>query len=421
MSLAATTRRVLLLASLGLAVASPTRAQVYTVLYTFQGKSDGALPLAGLIQDPAGNLYGTTAGDFYKNPQTGTTEGSIFELKSDGKFALLHNFGAGGPGGASLTGGLVRDSAGNLYGAAYEGGTSDTACFSAGCGVVFKLDTKAEFSVLHSFSGNADCRDGCQPLSPLNLDAAGNLYGATYIGGSRNCNLGRREFGQNSDCGVVFKLDATGKETVLRSFGNGRKDGDNPNPGLFMDAAGNLYGTTYGGGPVGHDYPGAGTVFKLDTEGNETVVHFFSWFVDGAEPAAGLIQDASGNFYGTTDWTFTHVFKLDPLGNVTLLGVGGYSLGPLVMDSVGNLYGTSADGGSNPACTVDGGCGFVYKLDPLGEETVLYSFGGGSDGYYHYGGVIIDASGNLYGTAAYGGATSKVCPSGCGAVFKITP
>jgi uncharacterized repeat protein (TIGR03803 family) len=150
-------------------------------------------------------------------------------------------------------------------------------------------------------------------------------------------------------------------------------------------------------------------------------VHFFSWFVDGAEPAAGLIQDASGNFYGTTDWTFTHVFKLDPLGNVTLLGVGGYSLGPLVMDSVGNLYGTSADGGSNPACTVDGGCGFVYKLDPLGEETVLYSFGGGSDGYYPYGGVIIDASGNLYGTAAYGGATSKVCPSGCGAVFKITP
>ena len=400
------------------------------MLYSFSGGADGASPEAGLVQDATGNLYGTTIGanSYPYGKITGTTAGSLFKLSPGGNFTLLYNFGVGGANGAAPAGGLVKDSADNLYGSTSGGGAStNPSCFAGGnqfpldgCGEVFKVDASGNFSVLYSFSGKTACWDGCAPLAPLTIDAVGNLYGTTQLGGSGACDEGKVVLGQNSDCGVVFKLDTNGKEIVVHRFGSARKYGDNPNSGLIMDAAGNLYGTTKGGGPVGPGSPGAGTVFKLDADGDETVLHFFSWYVDGGEPGSGLIQDAAGNFYGTTELGLA--FRLDPEGSLTkLAGLGGSSFAPLIMDAAGNFYGTTYSGGNiNPVCDYGDGCGTVFKLDPSGNETVLYSFSGGKDGANPLGGLTIDMNGNLYGTATYGGKTNKACPSGCGVVFKIT-
>ncbi len=397
----------LVLVLIALFVEGSAWAQTYTVLYSFTGGTDGALPFGRLIVDSAGNFYGTTTGS-----QAGTTMGSVFKLSTRGKFKLLHNFGTGGAGGAGPSAGLVRDQEGNLYGTTAGGG-------SAGQGTVFKLDKNGKYWVLYSFAG---ARDGAEPVASLFLDPSGTLYGTTFLGGTLNCDPNK-----GVGCGVVFTVDSvTGKEKVLRRFSSSRKYGDLPIAGLLQDAAGNLYGTNSFGGPAGN-----GTVFKLDPAGKETVLHAFQSQSDGAQPSSELIQDAAGNFYGTTingdsplDSGGT-VFKLDPNGNETVLYNFSYFTGieptaGLSMDSAGNFYGTTYRGGTqNQACP--DGCGVVFKLDPSGTETVLYSFVGGSDGANPYAGLVIDAHGNLYGTVAYGGIVNSNCPAGCGVVFKITP
>ena len=434
-----------LLLLVGLAAVPSGSAQTYSVLYSFTGGANGASPEAALILDTAGNLYGTTFGaTAYPYGQvTGTTAGSIFKLTSGGGFTLLYNFGAGGADGANPSGGLVRDSAGNLYGSTYSGGPSTNPnCFAGlnklpadGCGEVFKMDANGNLSVLHSFSGNSYCWTGCEPLAPLTLDAAGNLYGTTFLGGSRDCDiykLNNLAGLENSDCGVVFKLDTTGKETVLHRFGSARKEGDFPNPGLILDTAGNLYGTTLGGGinPGGaNGFGGAGTVFKLDPAGNETVLFFFQEFVSGYFPNGGLLQDSGGNLYGTTrgagDVGQNGAFKLDPQGHLTQFSqLDGVPFAGLNTDGAGNFYGTELDGGNQgQSCGYYGNatCGRVFKIDPAGNLTILYDFKGGSDGDAPYASLVVDAAGNLYGTTAHGGTFNNACPSGCGVVFKITP
>ena len=205
--------------------------------------------------------------------------------------------------------------------------------------------------------------------------------------------------------GTVFKVDATGKETVLYSFTGTGEDGANPYGGLLRDTQDNLYGTTYQGGGLSNK----GTVFKLDTTGKETVLHSFTDDPDGALPEAGLVQDTQGNLYGTTLHGGSEgagtVFKLDTTGKETVL----YSFGSagedgtfpqagLVLDTQGNLYGTTFTGGTS-------GNGTVFKVDQTGKETVLYSFtgtnGDGSEPYYA--GVVRDAQSNLYGTTVNGG------------------
>jgi uncharacterized repeat protein (TIGR03803 family) len=391
-----------LLLLVGLAAIPSVWAQTYKVLYTFTGGTDGAAPLAGLTRDSAGNLFGTAAGG------TAST-GSVFKLNPYGKFTLLHNFGSGGAGGANPLAAVVRDSAGNLYGTTVYGGSSNR-------GTVFKLTKNGNFTVLLSFSSSW-FSPGDGPRGPLVLDPAGNLYGAG--GGGGNCN-------GTSTCGVVFKLDPSGNETVIRAFLYGKK-GFYPNAGLIRDAAGNLYGTTMGGGTSG-----TGVVFKLDSAGNETVLYTFKRIPDGSVPQAGLIQDTAGNFYGTTVYGGNGpgycpaqgcgvVFKLDANGNETVLYAftgksdGGGPVAPLVMDSAGNLYGTTNYEGG--ACV----CGVVFKLDPSGKETVLHTFTGGSDGGYPEGGLTMDSAGNLYGTASRGGNLNDCQGGGCGVVFKITP
>lgn len=199
--------------------------------------------------------------------------------------------------------------------------------------LIFGQSLQAQtFSVLYSFVGPPS--DGEEPYGGLAVDALGNIYGTTELGG--NCTTYR-------GCGTVFKVDPTGAETVLYSFSGG-VDGDGPIAGVILDPSGNVYGTTVGGGTANN-----GTVFTVDVTGAETVLYNFSGGADGGSPYGGLVRDSNGNLYGTT--------------------------------SSGGVYDR----------------GTVYKVDTSGVETVLYSFAGGLDGSNPYAGVVLDSKGNVYG------------------------
>jgi uncharacterized repeat protein (TIGR03803 family) len=240
--------------------------------------------------------------------------------------------------------------------------------------------------------------DGSQPHAGVIRDSVGNFYGTTRVGGTLKS-------------GVVYKLDKTGKETVLYSF-TGGADGSQPHAGVIRDSAGNLYGTTRFGGTYN-----SGLVYKVDTAGQETVLYSFTGGTDGGDPdRAGVIRDSVGNVYGTTlhggAFKSGLVYQLDKTGKETVLysftgGVdGGYPFTGVIRDSLGNLYGTTAGGGAS-------GWGTVYEVDTSGHETVLYSFTGGADGRQPQAGVIKDSAGNLYGTTEFGGM------SGVGVVYKV--
>jgi uncharacterized repeat protein (TIGR03803 family) len=368
----------------------PWKSHHYKVLYSFKGGSDGAYPTGNLLQDAAGNLYG--AASLGGPPHC---YGTVFKLNTAGKKTILHCFRGSPVDGAVPNGGLIRDAAGNLYGTTYTGGGG-----SDSCGIVFKLAEDGKETVLHRF----DKLDGCSPFAGLVRDTKGNLYGTTYIGGLYND-------------GTVFKLDAAGALTVLHSF-NWGVDGDMPEAGLLLDGSGNLYGTTEF--LAGY----AGDVFKLSRTGVFTVLHAFtSPPEDGRYPAAGLIRDAKGNLYGTTQAGGSGgdngtVFQIDQHGVETLLyGFGGSDgevpQAALIRDRKGNFYGTTLEGGLN-RCGAYYGCGTVFKLDGSGKEEVLHKFTY-VDGSQPDGGLIRDREGNLYGTATDGG------PFGHGVVFKITP
>jgi uncharacterized repeat protein (TIGR03803 family) len=190
--------------------------------------------------------------------------------------------------------------------------------------------------------------------------------------------------------------------SVLHTF-TGQPDGGHPFAGLVLDRAGNLYGTTSSGGTSD-----GGTVFKLETTGKETVLYNFTGGADGGYPSQGeLILDAAGNLYGTAGiggaGGFGVVFKLDPTGTETVLHTfagpyGGSSTGRLVQDAAGNLYGTTSGGGASKQ-------GTVFKVDPSGKETVLYSFTGGTDGTAPITDLALDTEGDLYGTTDSGGSS----------------
>jgi uncharacterized repeat protein (TIGR03803 family) len=259
-----------------------------TVLRKFSGTPDGQNPNALLVEDKAGDLYGTT-----QNGGTGKDEGTVFKVDKEGHETVLYSFCAetGCPDGLDPAS-VILDAAGNMYGVAAAGGSYDK-------GVVYELDTAGTETVLHNFTGGSD---GGDPSSVLIADAAGNLYGTTQQGGNFQGDCAA------SGCGVVFKLspqsNGTWAETTLYAFCSESDcaDGFYPLSGpLVRDSAGNLYGTTIFGGTARNcagGQEGCGVVFKLDTSGQEAVLHSFTLGADGGGPATGLTMDKLGNLYG---------------------------------------------------------------------------------------------------------------------------
>jgi uncharacterized repeat protein (TIGR03803 family) len=396
--------------SLAVISSQPAQGQTFKVLHTFTGGADGGMPYATLVMDHAGNLYGTTlvGGIGYGN-------GVVFKLSKHGSDWILTPIYAfyGGTDGGNPYAGVVFGPDGNLYGTTFEGGDS-----SCGCGTVFKLSPTRQTppntrggwaeTVLYSFQGGSDASS--PELADLIFDQSGNIYGTTYYGGSYGA-------------GAVFKLTTSTNgwtESLVYSFTGGR-DGMGPMSSVIFDQAGSLYGTTEYGGA----YDG-GTVFQLAPSGSgwtENTVHSFLAANDGALPCGGLIFDRTGNVYGsTTSGGAGHggtVVELTPSdGNWTdtvLYAFTGHTffVGPwsnLVMDAAGNLYGTTQSDGAY-------GYGNVFKLTPSGGSwtyTSLYDFTAGADGANPYGGVTLDANGNLYGTTIGGF-------SGGGTAWEITP
>jgi uncharacterized repeat protein (TIGR03803 family) len=238
------------------------------------------------------------------------------------------------------------DKLGNLYGTTTEGG-------AYGEGIVFKITPSGTETVLYGFGSQSG--DGSEPVAGLVIDRKGNLYGTTVFGGANGL-------------GTVFKVTPSGSETVLYSFGSQSGDGADPEAGLLMDKQGNFYGTTYSGGAYNY-----GTVYKLSASGTESVLYSFTGKfkrrkTDGANPYADLIMDKEGNLYGATEDgplpDLGAVFQLTPYGRLNILhdfidgtGDGLYVYGGLVMDKQGNLYGTTTWGGAF-------GRGIVFRVTP---------------------------------------------------------
>lgn len=290
------------------------------------------------------------------------------------------------------------DAGGNLYGTTTLGGSHEQ-------GTVFKVSGTGAERVLYNFANGTD---GGEPFSGLVIDATGNLYGTTSTGGS------------SGGYGTVFKMSKTGKEKVLYSF-RGGTDVEYPGARLVMDAAGNLYGTG-GGGSFGY----YGTVFKVSNTGKEKVLYSFRGGTDGQAPS-DLVLDTAGNLYGTTMFGgsgFGTVFKLSSTGKKTVLyrftygRDGAYPQAGVILDSEGNLYGTAFNGGDFNCPQGQGsGCGTVFKLSATGHLTVLYTFPGNSDGAFPAADLVLDRAGNLYGTTE--GSLYQGNCRGCGTVFKL--
>jgi uncharacterized repeat protein (TIGR03803 family) len=405
-------------------------------LHNFSKGSAGSNPFAGLTINTAGNiLYGSTgAGGSGACSYDGLIGcGTLFKLNKKNSawvFDPLYSF-QGGTDGEFPARPVTIGPNSTLYGATLGGGEG-TCVFDgdSGCGTVFNAGPgptppttplqKFNEKVLYRFTGAGD---GGIAFTTLTFDAAGNLYGTTTSGGANNL-------------GTVFKLTPSGggnyTESVLYSFAGGN-DAAGPSDGLTFDTAGNLYSTTAIGGGSANCSGGCGTVFELSPSGSgwtEKVIYKFQGPSDGENPDAGVVIDAAGNLYGNTyqggPGGGGTVWELSPSGsnwNFTLLyrvPVSGYAVGRVARDSNGNLYQALQGGGTYNT-------GQVFELTPSNGNwlfTDLHDFTGGTDGANPIGGVVLDSSGNIYGTALFGGTNSNCGSggtSGCGNVWEITP
>jgi uncharacterized repeat protein (TIGR03803 family) len=395
-------------------------AQHETVVHSFAENNgiDGNEPLAGLILDAEGNLYGTTAGGGANTECLQIGCGTAFKLSpvGDGTWTetILHSFDQNGVDGFFPSSSLVFDSAGNLYGVTNFGGAN-------GYGTVFEISPGAggtwSEKVIYSFNDNG--MDGFNPWSALVIGPGGRLYGTTPYGGLYYS-------------GTVYELTphADGKwtEEVLHSFG-GATDGSFSWGSVILDKAGNVYGTAETGGSDLNCLGdlGCGIVFELSKvkgQWEEDILHVFPGHGgQGASPAAGLIMDSAGDLFGTTCFGGPYVggtvFKLSAEKGIwkeTVLknfnGADGDSLyAGVIFDDSGNLYGAAMFGGTN-------NFGLAYELSATDRGTwvrsILHQFVGGTDGAKPEGNLVRNSAGELFGTTMSGGASS-------GTVFEITP
>jgi uncharacterized repeat protein (TIGR03803 family) len=372
-------------------------------LHTFTNANDGFSPVASLILDGAGNLFGITA-------QGGSSGGgTLFTIRVDGGgFQVLHSFGGGASEGKDPYGALTLDGSGTLYGTTSAGGPSNF-------GIVFKLRTDGTlFQVLHSFAGGPS--DGRGPYGSLLLDGLGNVYGTTFAGGQP---FKFNPFGDIDDGeGTVFRIktDGTGYQ-ILRAFQDDANDAAYPSGSLTADGSGNLYGMTVGGGSSR-----AGTVFRIGMDGSGfQILHSFAGGAsDERNPVGSLVLDRSGNLYGMTGAGGASsfqagIFKIRTDGTGYQLlhtfvdtSDGSLPLGSLILDGSETLYGAMTFGGSSNSGTV-----FSINTDGSLFHVVRAFAGFVSDGGSPSASVISDGLGYLYGTTTYGGS------SYVGTVFRI--
>ena len=377
-------------------------AQTLTTLYNLQGGSnDGNWP-CGIIRDSAGNLYGEAQ---FGGPENA---GAIFELNTNNEETVLHLFES--PDGQSPCSKLLRSASGDLYGTTIYGGAGEN-------GTVFRIhnDTLLQYK----FQGGLD---GQNPSAGLTENVDGALYGTTAGGGSGNSCLG--------GCGTVFRFDPSGHKTIVYNFHGA--DGANPGAALIHDAQGNLYGTTSTGGSnqMCPQEGGCGTVFKLDPRGILTVLYSFLGGTDGWDVQNGVVRDSEGNLYGTTlgggTSSFGTIFEITHAGAEKILysfagAPDGADPSQIVLDN-STLYGTTYTGGNFNCDGLYGGCGTIFRFDKTGHEKVLYRFSGSVDGAQPFGSIALDSAGNIYGTTQSG--VKNGCPpfpAGCGTVWKFAP
>ena len=385
--------------ALGAGIGIPAQAQTETVLHHFSNSPDGFQPLAGPLVKGT-TLYGTTVagGD-------AVSDGVVYAINTTtGKETIVHTFGGHANGDGSLPYGGLTSYNGSFYGLTMNGGDYNY-------GTIYKITKSGKNyieTILHSFN----CPEGCNPkyVRPV-FDKLGNLYGTTFFGGA-------------AGNGTVFKLALNGTLTTLYSFNSATGDGYNPNSGVVLDAKGNLYGAT----PIGGAY-GYGTLYEITAAGAYKTLYNFTGGADGMTPHSALVF-RSGSLYGTTQaggagctWGCGVIFKYTlptakkPGKETILYTFGGVPdgqspmYGALVFDKLGNIYGTTAGGGSFPGGT---NLGTVYKLAPDGTETILCNLEL-TDGYQPQGNVALDTNGNIYTTASFGGQYAF------GTVIKIIP
>jgi uncharacterized repeat protein (TIGR03803 family) len=417
-------------------------------VYYFPVAGNARYPLGGVTVDStSGNIFGVTfaSGD-------AQASGTVFQLSrsSNGTWqeSVIYEFPQ--IDGVAPLGNLITDSSGNLYGVASSPGPNGNSDSNQAynCGAVFRLSPAAnggwQYDILYQFPVIqllGQCQGGSGPTG-LVPDSNGNLYGTTESGGSGVAFLGG---GQD---GIAYKLSPSATLpwtiTTIYNFGSSYTDGILPLDKLIIDKAGNLYGTTTQGGTGLQCGNGCGTVFELspqpDGTWTEKQLYLFTGGSDGGLPQAGLVLDDLGNLYGTTlsggnikcsNNGCGVVFKLTPNANGTRTesvihsfngsADGADPLSGLIFDSAGNLYGTASAGG-----TLNGGT--VFELTPNGlgawTESTLYNFQGGSnDGANPDSYLSFDSAGNLYGTTVSGGVLNceYYFEYGCGALFKLTP
>jgi uncharacterized repeat protein (TIGR03803 family) len=406
-------------------------ATQYKVIYTFQNISDAYIPEAQLIADSSGNLYGVS--------QFGGTHGlgTVFELSPTGDTwteSILYSF-TGGADGEEPIARLALDSQGNLYGTAEAGGDASCTSFHGYCGTLFEISPQAggtwTETTLVQFTGS----NGLQPIAGLTFDAAGNLYGTTRFGGANGG-------------GEVFELSPNGSggwtQTIVHSF-SANAQGYEPNSDLVFDSDGNLFGTTAYGGLLADCLVnvGCGTVFRLSPQSGgtwtETTLDAFNG-KDGQLPTQ-VTFDPSGNLIGVTPYGGVgtcpalivpgcgELFEIKASGGAKIIHQ--FQAEPVatpnnvVIDSSGNIYGTSFAGGFN-TCGINQPCGTIYEASPQPNGgyafSLLYKFPGKSaNGFWPYAALTIDSKGNIYGTTANGGNLNCGIGGGCGVVFQIIP
>lgn len=411
----------------------------YSVIHNFTGGLDGANPWAGLTPDSSGNFYGITQGggghgscDFYG--QSGC--GAVFKLNhKNGNYTFqpLYGFGGGSDGEFPVRAVTIGPN-GSLYAATAGGGEASGNCSfeseSSGCGTVVNITPNPTFPktpltpwkerILYSFAAQPD---GEVAVTTLLFDHAGNMYGTTNGGGT-------------NDAGTVFELSPSGggnyTEKILYNFAGGN-DGMHPLDGLITDSAGNFYGTTASGGSTTScSGNGCGTVFELSPNGSgwtEKILYAFQGASDGYYPNSGVVMDTVGNLYGNT-WQGGSgggggtVWELSPNGSnwtlttiYTVPSTNGNAVGRLVRDSNGNLYEAMQSGGGFNS-------GQLFELSPSGSNwnyLDLYDFTDGTDAGLPLGSMVFDSSGNMYGTAWGGGSNPCGGGYGCGAIWELKP